>query len=187
MSKILKPGNQVLFMKVGVHATETIEEILERKKEEFNEAGRVFWGYGGSTCHPKTMVQPFGKQAAEQNKEINIIMQKMDSKHSADPILAREYSEDGIDWKTIPKGVKVKGSRYALVLGEIKEEDAVLDISSLEVAVGPSRGRSGEQYLIGQADKGCFEIKNEPSGRQSKTCHIDLVAPILDPYAVFLR
>ena len=49
-------------MKVGLHAQESIEDIVKRKQREFEDTGSIFWGYGGSTCHPLTMVQPFAKE-----------------------------------------------------------------------------------------------------------------------------
>ncbi len=33
-------------------------DIIERKRREIAEAGHALWGYGGSTCHPVSMVQP---------------------------------------------------------------------------------------------------------------------------------
>ena len=59
MAMILKPGQGLLYMKVGTHAQESLEAIIARKTREIEQAGFALWGYGGSTCHPQTMVQPF--------------------------------------------------------------------------------------------------------------------------------
>ena len=61
MNAPYRPGDGILFMKVGVHARESLEDIIERKDKEIRDAGYALWGYGGSTCHPSTMVQPFGE------------------------------------------------------------------------------------------------------------------------------
>jgi len=50
MSSILSPGQGVLYMKVGTHAQEPLEEIIKRKTKEIEDAGYAMWGYGGSTC-----------------------------------------------------------------------------------------------------------------------------------------
>ena len=47
MSEIIKPGSGVLFMKVGTHAQEKLEEIIRRKSREIEETGYGMWGYGG--------------------------------------------------------------------------------------------------------------------------------------------
>lgn len=60
----LDPGTAILYMKVGTHANEGLEAIIARKQREIEEAGVAFWGYGGSTCHPTTMVQPFAERLA---------------------------------------------------------------------------------------------------------------------------
>lgn len=180
----------IIFMKVGLHAQESIEDIIKRKQQEFEAAGSIFWGYGGSTCHPLTMVQPFAKEMQKKGGEILIIMQKMDSKHDAPPEVAKQYSDDGVNWQPIPKGIEVRGSRFALVLDELKLEEFDVDIGDLQVGVGPNRGRRADKYLIGQTDKGCFvysprEVPIAPEERIIK--HIGLVAKVKSPFAVFVR
>ncbi len=39
-----------LFMKVGNHAGEQWEQILTRKRKEYEATGMCFWGYGGNAC-----------------------------------------------------------------------------------------------------------------------------------------
>jgi hypothetical protein len=180
----------LIFMKVGLHAQEDIQDIIKRKQREYEETGSIFWGYGGSTCHPLTMVQPFAKQVEATGEEVLIIMQKMNSKHAAPAEIAKEYSDDGVNWQPIPKGIEVRGSRYALVLDELREDDFELDLGDLEVGVGPSRGKRGDRYLLNQNDKGCFlfterVIPVAPDERIIKP--IKLVARVKSPFAVFVR
>jgi hypothetical protein len=185
-----KKKTGLIFMKVGLHAQESIEDIIARKQREFEAAGAIFWGYGGNTCHPLTMVQPFAKQIEQRGEEVLIVMQKMNSKHAAPPEVAKEYSDDGVNWKPIPEGIEVRGSRYALVLDELREEEFDVDLSELEVGVGPSRGRRADKYLINQADKGCF-VFAEPELVVAPERHIikpiALVARVKSPFAVFVR
>jgi hypothetical protein len=186
--KIKQAG--LIFMKVGLHAQESIEDIVERKQREFDEAGSIFWGYGGNTCHPLTMVQPFAKEVEKSGNEILIVMQKMNSKHAAPPEIAKEYSDDGVDWQPIPKGIEVRGSRYALVLDKLRVEEFDLDLGELQVGIGPSRGRKADQYLVGQADKGCFLYtpRELPLVQEEQPLkRIGLVANVKVPYAVFLK
>jgi hypothetical protein len=119
-----------------------------------------------------------------------IIMQKMNSKHDAPPEVAKQYSDDGVNWQPIPKGIEVRGSRFALVLDELKLEEFDVDIGELEVGVGPNRGRRADQYLIGQADKGCFVYspREVPIASEEKTIkRIGLVARVKPPFAVFVK
>ena len=180
----------LIFMKVGLHAQESIEDIIKRKQREFEETGSIFWGYGGNTCHPLTMVQPFAKEVESSGNQVLFVMQKMNSRHAAPPEIAKQYSDDGVDWQPIPKGIEVRGSRYALVLDEIREKEFNLDLGELEVGVGPSRGRKADKYLIGQADKGCFLYKPQElavAQDEQTVKRIDLVARLKEPYAVLLR
>ena len=184
--KTFPEGSPVIFMKVGTHAQEPLELIVERKRRELKDAGMIFWGYGGNTCHPQTFVRPFAMEHAEAGRAVQLVMQKMSSKHSADPVLAKEYSEDGVVWRSVPKGIQVRGSTYAMVLGSLEEDDFRLDLGSIRVAYGKSRGLLGSEYLRGHVDKGCFEVVAS-SGPASNRVQIELVAKVVDPYAVFLR
>src|SRR3984893_6220083 len=108
---IFEPGDQILYMKVGTHAQEELADILARKRREIEDEGFAMWGYGGNTCHPTSMVQPFVEAASGP---VRLVMQPMLSKHFAEPIRAEEYSPDGTRWLPVPSGINVLGSRYAL-------------------------------------------------------------------------
>lgn len=187
-NEVIQPGSKLIFMKVGVHAQEDLASIIERKKRELEDAGRIFWGYGGPTCHPK-LVQPFAKQAALEGHSIHLVMEEMNSRHNREPTHAKEYSSDGVNWEKVPKGVVVKGSRYAMVLESFEDTDDVLDLSLAQVAYGPSVGRSAANYVRGKVDKGCFEIvtKDLVPGSTAVIRQINAVARLASPYAVFLR
>ena len=187
MAEIIIPGNGVIFMKVGIHAGEGIDEILERKRKEIEVAGVSFWGYGGPTCHPITAVRPFVKQIQANGHSIYLIMQKMESNHFAEPKLAEQYSDDGVVWKPIPEGVNVKGSRYALTLKSLETHLEDLDYDSLRVGVGRSEGKPARDYVKGRVDKGCFVVSDEHAISEDPPLHIDLVATLKEPYAVLLK
>lgn len=187
MSEIIHPGAGVIFMKVGIHAQEGIAEIIARKRQEIDQAGIAMWGYGGSTCYPSSMVQPFAKSFADKGQPIHLVMQKMNSKHYAEPVRAERFSVDGTSWEKIPEAINVLGSRFALVIKDLREHEDELDLSATRVAVGRNEGRLGSRYVQGQADKACLEvIQPELVNIEPKRVKIDLVAELASPYAVFL-
>lgn len=175
-----------IFMRVGKHAGEDFESILERKQRELDRAGKIFWGYGGTTLHPVKHVQPFAKLWVQQAGSIQIIMEPIDSHADPDILPAQEYSIDGIDWEPLPSGIVVTGSRYAVVLDEIKPGQLDLDLGQFEVGVGPSRGRNAAEYIRGRVDKGCF-VASEVPDPTAKIRKIGFQARLIDPYAVMLR
>ncbi|SEF11786.1 hypothetical protein [Jiangella alba] len=179
----IQPGDNILYMKVGTHASEELADIIGRKRAEIEAEGMAFWGYGGNTCHPASMVRPF---ALGSTGPIVLAMQPMTSKHFAEPVRAEEYSEDGIKWRQIPEGINCVGSRYALLVDSLDEVDDVLDLSRTRVAVGPSLGKSGANYIQGRVDKACLEVTDESTG-QPKIVEIKLRANLVAPHAVFLR
>ncbi len=180
-----------LFMKVGNHAGETWEQILERKRREFDRTGKIFWGYGGNTCHPINVVQPFSRLVVKEHGGIMLIMEPIDSRADPDIVPAKEFSPDGANWEPIPEGIQVTGSRFALVLDEIKPGDLELSLNEFEVAIGPSAGKAAEQYLVGHVDKGCFVKSQQPrtlaENQRRPTRRIGYMAQMKEPYAVLLR
>ncbi len=187
-SNIITPGQGILYMKVGTHAQETLEDIIVRKSREIRETGYALWGYGGSTCHPQTMVQPFAREYQRQGERIYLVMEPMESKHFADPIRADQFSVDGVTWEPIPESINVLGSRYALVINNLRREEFDLALDRTEVALGNSMGRAGSKYINGRVDKACLNISEEGDTRYPpKSVHIGLVADIVEPFAVHVR
>jgi hypothetical protein len=187
MADILSTGAPLIFMKVGVHAHEKLEDILKRKSSEFDQAGMIFWGYGGNTCHPTQLVQPFVREHSNPGRPVHLMMNKIDSHHFAEPKLAKEYSDDGIRWKPIPAGIHVLGSRYAMVIGQLLDVEIDLDLRNTVVGVGPSRGANGGAYVQGRVDKGCLVMAPPDLDLPECTKHIEIAAPLIPPYAVFVR
>lgn len=189
MSDLVKPGDGILFMKVGRHADEPIESIIERKRKEIAKAGFALWGFGGGTCHPTTMVQPFASTYEKRGQTIYLVMEEMESNHFAEQVRADQSSVDGVHWDDIPKGIDVMGSRYALRIRDLEPASFELPLSSTRVAVGPNRGRPGHLYVKGRVDKACLELVADhiAGTRDDKIVKISLVAKIEAPYAVLLR
>lgn len=177
-----------VFMKVGDHAGESFDAIIKRKRQEAQAAGRIFWGYGGSACHPLTQVQPFVKTRLKKQGAVYLLMEPVHSTAEPDVVPATEFSNDGVNWQPIPEGIEVTGSRYALVLSEIIPGDLEIDPDDYEVGIGPSRGRRASRYIRGRTDKACLiRGQSDKSGIVDKGHHITYVAPLAEPYAVLLR
>ena len=196
MSIIVTPGAGILYMKVGTHARETLDDIIRRKTREIEKAGVAFWGYGGNTCHPQNMVQPFAKDYNERGQTVLLFMHPMNSKHFAHPVRADEFSIDGIKWKIIPEDINVLGSRYALVIKNLRKDDFDLPLSLTRVALGNSMGSPGSSYIKGRVDKACLQVIGDSTetGTEGGTeieaeeaHHIGLVAELAEPYAVYVR
>lgn len=191
MTEIIKPNQGILFMKVGVHANESLEDIIARKTLEIEQAGFALWGYGGNTCHPATMVQPFAQQHASTGGKIFLCMQEMESKHFADPVRAERYSFDGINWEKVPSAINVLGSRFALAIKDLRKESFILPLGKTKVAVGKSTGTLGNKYIAGRVDKACLDLSDQidipPAPEESSVVQISLVAELCEPYAVFLK
>ena len=188
MSDIIKPSTGLIYMKVGIHAGEDFNGILERKKEEIRQTGMSFWGYGGGTCHPIHQVQPFAKMKILEGNNIYLVMEQIDSHSPPTILVAQDYSVDGITWLPIPDKIIVRGSRYAIILDKLEEGDLDIDLAEYEVAYGPSRGKQASEYIKGHVDKACLNIRPNVSTDHVKVeKRISQMARLKDPYAVLVR
>lgn len=187
MSEILKPGAGLIFMKVGTHAGEGLSDILKRKRREIEDSGFALWGYGGNTCHPLSMVQPFAQDMEQRGGVIHLVMEPMVSRHFAVPERAEEFSRDGVHWEAVPAKINVRGSRYALAIDDLREEEFQLPLAHTQVAIGNSLGRRGDRYIVGRVDKACLEVVDAVEDEDERVVDIGLVARLIDPYAVLVR
>lgn len=186
---LFEPGAAIIYMKVGDHAREPLSAIIERKSAEIAKVGYTFWGFGGSTCHPRTIVQPFAEAFAKPERPVRLCLHSMPNEAYWGPAaVASEYSLDGIHFAAVPAGIQVLGSRYGFVVSNLRPADEELPLDRARVAIGASEGRAGSRYLEGRVDKACFVMMDE--GTQSaepKTVSISWVADLRRPFAVFLR
>lgn len=176
----------IIFMKYGVHASEKAEQIVERKMREIQETKRMFWGYGGTICHPINQVQPFLKRNAARNQKTYLVMAYTPSKMDGPMVEAISYSTDKVSWNKMPTGIHVYGSKYAIVCSDIRRCDFTLDLADYMVPVGRSKGRLLSEYVNGRVDKGCGTFCGKRK-EESRLVNITLCAEIAAPYAVFLK
>ena len=185
---MLDPGDAILYMKIGTHAQEDLADIIERKRKEIEHTGLAMWGYGGNTCHPTSMVQPFAKAHVSAGRRIILAMEPMDSKHFAEQVRAEYFSSDGIDWSEVPEDINVLGSRYALCVRSLEQTEDQIDLGMTRVALGNSKGKRGSKYVRGRVDKACLEITNDIDSPEDHLIKpIGFVAELVAPFAVFLK
>ena len=181
-------GDPFIYMKVGIHAKESLADIIKRKREEIAKAGVAFWGYGGGTCHPLTAVRPFVTDVTSSGTTVRLLMQEINSKHFAEQVRADSYSSNGIDWKKIPTPINVLGSRYALVLSSLEEVDLKVALDDTKVGVGRLAGTPGSQYIRGRVDKACLIFSPSAALHTAEDeISLRLAATLADPFAVLLK
>jgi hypothetical protein len=193
---VLESGAGLIFMRVGTHVGEPLEAIVQRKLKEIEDNGHAFWGYGGLNCHPRSVVQPYAEEVAADGGAVRLCMEAVAPEtetYWAEDEAAREWSIDGLNFRPLPRGIRVTGSRYAFLIKALREEHFRLPLTRARVAAGTSRGRPGARYVSpvgGRIDKAVLrvedgEIKAVEGGVE--TLPISYVADLHRPYAVFLR
>jgi hypothetical protein len=180
---MLEP-DYVVMMKGGPHAGSGWGDIVNWKVGDLLTAGVTFWGYGGSVCHPTRQVQPFAQQASVA---VEVAMIPTGSDPGNPPTVSTEWSRDGATWEPLPSGVRVTGSKWALVLDSLELCDEKIDLAEYAVAVGAMAGRSATDYLRHRVDKGCFTRARVSSDGRKHELPVVLRGRLTEPWAVFLR
>lgn len=177
--------DRIVLMKVGAHAKEDLDGIIERKKAEESKVGFMFWGYGGSLCHPTKQVHIFAQESLQAGYPLTLVMTTTKSRLLNQGTIASHYSEDKETWSQIPKDLVVTGSKYALVCKNLTPVDFEIDLADYIVGVGPSRGRSLSEYIGDRVDKAC--AARTQSRGDTNSLNVCYVAELVPPFAVFLR
>jgi hypothetical protein len=178
-------SENIIIMKAGTHAGESLDRILVRKTREDNEAGFCLWGYGGSSCHPIRQVQIHAQRATSR---VKCLFVRTLSNPCLSTSYSSEYSPDGVQWTPLPANHAVTSSRWAIAISNIERSGRVIDLARYVVAVGPSEGKSLAKYLRGRSDKACARRVNDDRARaESNLVTVGFFADLVTPYGVVLR
>jgi hypothetical protein len=179
----------VVFMKVGMHASEPIDAIYERKHEEIRLTGCTWWGYGGSLCHPFTQVAALVAQARERSADVYCCFIPTPSRHlgSGSQVRAESFSPSPGLWRSIPRGIDVLGSKYALVLDSLEVADGTcVNLAEYQVAVGPSAGRPVSSYMRQRVDKACARRAPDQVATGEMQVPLCFTGRLASPHAVLV-
>ena len=154
--------DNIVLMKYGVHAGESSESIIQRKIMELEETGKVFWGYGGNLCHPINQVQPFLEENRRKGQrtfltlvktktEIKVENQTNDNEQNR----ALFYSDNKVDWLSIPKKNIVTGSRFAIICKTFDKCSIDLDLSMYRIPFGNAENCRLSDFLRWRKNKAC--------------------------------
>lgn len=171
-------------MKYGVHSSESVESILNRKNNEIEKCGFMMWGYGGVLCHPVKQLRPFLQKCISKNEKVYLLLSQTKSEHhSLSPPLTT-YSYTGQNWLTLPHGVEIRGSKYAVICKNLYPCDFSLNFENYNVAIGPSEGKKLSDYVRGRVDKACGIYTHNCMNNTPLLVHISWFSEIED--AVFV-
>ncbi|MCM1175854.1 MAG: hypothetical protein NC341_12495 [Blautia sp.] len=173
-------------MKYGVHASESVDDIVARKMKEVEQCGKMFWGYGGVVCHPSTQVQPFISNNILNGEKTYLLLAATPSKLFNEPVIMTEYSLDRKIWNKMPAGIKVSGSKYAIVCKSLEHCELEINLDDYVVPLGDSKGVPVSEYMRGRVDKACGLLSLNHEGTHS-LLKVSLCAEIDYPGAVFCR
>lgn len=182
-----KSMENIIFMKYGVHASENVNSIITRKKEEIANCNKMFWGYGGVVCHPQNQIQPFLLENALRGEKTYLVLSETSSKLYNTAARATSYSIDKKCWIPFEEGINVLGSKYAIVCGSLEECDIMLDLNKYTIPIGASKGKLLSNYVSGRVDKACGRYCDNQQSDTPTLIKISFCAEVILPSAVYVK
>lgn len=137
---------------VGSHAGEEVHEIFKRKNIEIAQAGFSLWLYKSYRAKPETL---------QRTKPLEVyFLESKGARPTTEQQQAIEFSEDGVLWKPIPKGIRVTGKlpATALVLKSFCIQKKNIDLwdysfnGPIQFALGASTVLAEEKPAEGMKD-----------------------------------
>ncbi len=167
---------------VGWHAKESVEDIIQRKRDDINKAGRTIWLFHSQKA-PIQTVQEFGR--AHFNAAVLFLRGSAFPTGTADQ--ARQMSDDQSHWSHVPDGIGPVTGRLpagGLVMGELTPIHGEIDLwQYLEhPAKVPIKFRQGASTACAIPAPG-----GAVDGMKSRHRQIVAIGRLIPPFGVFLR
>lgn len=179
---------------IGPHAGESEDEIFKRKMDDIRKTGKTFWLIKSHKAKPD-MVQSLCKEAEMHRGNSLTVFVEASSSTGARPTVtakeAKEYSQDGVRWKGLPKGLssvtgKIDNGTYALIFNQLKLVNDVIDLWGYADFL---RQDQPIKIFLG-ASTICAVRKNmssHPLAPKSHCRKVIAIGKLCEPYCVWLR
>ena len=182
----------LIFSVIGEHAGEKEPKIFSRKAEDLKRSnGWTLWLFKSHRATPK-IVQAFCESAESEGSTPLVSFLLPKTPGGASPTQncdrAELYSENGINWKSIPNDLevtgKVDGGAYAFVLDSIQVVESEIDLSiySSYPEQQPIRPMPGASTICALR-----QISRESAVSRPNMRKIAGVARLRKPFCVYLK
>ena len=175
---------------IGTHAGEDISQILFNKQKELESKGRTYWLL--RSFRAKTLqIQKICEQATKERDSIYCLFINPSRENGARPTThnskVKYVSENGNNWRALPKGVKITGKvdrqSTALVLNELYLTSPIPNIDLWKFSEFET-----DDPLKLQLGASTICCKNIPSkGMQSRYRDVIAFGKLIHPYAVYVK
>lgn len=189
-------ANYVLISVMGPHASESEQEIFDRKISDIEKIGKTFWLIR-SRCAKPDMVQAICSEAKNANQEVYCLFIDPSSRGGSTPtktsVPARMYSEDERIWPELPQDLspvtgKIDRNAYAIIFDNLEVYEGLLDLwnfADFNNLSEPLRIAQGASTLCAVRK----DMSTVPNSKKIKSRHRNIVAigRLCEPYGVWLR
>jgi len=157
------------------------------KLDEEAALGFVYWGYGGTLCHPRRVQEFAAGELRRTGEAPTLVMAETRSAYRSRTIgRNRWYSQDRQAFARFPRQVVMVGCSSALVCERLVCQPSWIDLNQYEVAGGLRSGAPLGDFIRYQINKACASRISGSNDRRRITS-IVATAKLVYPFAVYLR
>lgn len=173
-----------IVMKVGPHTGMSLSEIINSKYSEESRNGIHYWGYSGTLCHPKRVLEFMSYVLSLQTTPPDLLLLETSSRYNSPIGKIQRFSRDNDIYKDFNGPVQLQGAQYAFVCRNLRRMNYAFTLDSYSVVGGKSDGESLSRYLRHRVNKAFVRRNHMPaSHHQSRLAY---TAQFVAPYVLWL-
>jgi hypothetical protein len=173
-----------IVMKVGPHSGMSLDQIVDSKRAEEADLGVHYWGYSGTSCHPRRVLEFVRYVLSVQWTPPTLLLLETDSAYRSHIGHARRFSRDGEAYETIASPVQLQGAQYAFVCRDLKDVNRCFPMDGYSVVGGKNDGVRLSAHLRHRVNKALVRKDTTPEG--AAHARLAYQAQLVEPFVVWL-
>jgi len=174
-----------IVMKVGPHTGMSLDDIVESKFKEEARLGVHYWGYSGTSCRPRRVLEFVAYVLLRQRTPPSLLLLETQSDYASEKIgRIGTFSTDQREYRGFGAPVQLQGAQYAFVACGLQRVDQELRLDTYSVMGGRNDGRPLSQHLRYRVNKAFVRHGSEPASLESS--RLACLAQLAEPYVIWL-
>lgn len=176
-----------VVMKVGPHSGMSLSEIVASKVEEESRLGQHYWGYSGTLCHPKRVLEFVEYVRSLQELPPQLLLLETASNYDSSIGKINSFSTDCNRYEVFGGAVQLQGAEFAFVAQGLHSVDRDICLDEFDVVGGKNNGQPLSHHLRHRVNKAFVKRRPADEREMSQRCRLSYVAQLVSPFVIWLR
>lgn len=174
-----------IVMKIGPHSGMSLNEIVESKYKEEAQYGVHYWGYSGTLCHPRRVLDFVSYVLSFKQGPPSLLLIETESNYTTSIGHINCFSKDSKNYEKFDGPIQLQGAQYAFVAQNLHRIDRDFQLDRYSVISGKNDGKPLSLHLRQRVNKAF--VKRTPRAKTSHISHLAYMAQLSAPYVFWLK